>query len=1789
MVAKLSSIKMEVPLFKNNTVREFAKWWPLFQAYAVQKEFAEVIQQTKCKDLPETELPRKIKPDGVEDDIDGTLEVHTDEQCKALLKNKMGIAAFTIAFARNVNEDCQAMVTDSKDDRYWPTGQCHMVVQELLDEFAADDEMGMIRQRVELYSISMRKNDNPKTLFSQITSIEQKYKGRTTPLTVEDKRAAILMRAPKMYQAVIQTERTTERKIHGREPTLKALRRAMYDHYKSIQINQANNLLQELTLYSAAGEEEDSSDEDIGNLHSRKKKKGRKGTKVSGQQRRKKATGNENKSCYGCGEKGHIKRDCPYENPCGYCGVKGHTEEQCWKKHPEKRPKKFRKGAKNNNDVAGIVVDEELTFTVMDDGDLMNESPWWSSNCSANYASVNTVYSNAVCGTRKINNERMQARRPTYTGNAGHGNHAQRSFRDTQRRRNDRKRRRHTGKYGNQRLKTRGWPRAPAYTYARTWRVRETWNGHKKVASWTIMSEQYNQPGREQGSKPVRTEHYVENTFKSRERPKHVVIRDLRAAQQAADRTAARNTRTIKGLHSELARLEHRDEALRQRNDAEAALITVENETSLSSATGTEVLYTPIIWIADTGASCHVTNSTAGGVPSVNAKERLKTLRHSLDASGNRMHTNAILDIKGAVQTKDGETINVVLKDCRYGASKFNLCSITKLTDSGWFMRGDAKGIHLTKGEQRIDFDIPIKTQEGKLWAARIERRSPNDGPNELTLATPTVMSLEKAHQFCGHSGIRETIKTAKYLGWKLTRKEYQRCEPCAVAKARQANLEQGETREPKQIGELYYIDGMKLKRPKRPEARVYFPANNCLVMAVEHKTGASFTGWYDKKNGFIDDFCSYFARQAENGKAVRRMRCDDAGENKLLQKKVNGKHWRLNVQFEYTAKTPQRNSRVETKLFHMSNKTRAALEDANVPDQFRYILFALFYKWCCQTDMLTVVEVDGVTKTRHEHLYGKLPGWVDHMQVAGMAGVVKTHTRTTPKVNARGKTCLFVCYATDHAKDCYVMYDPGTRRTLHSRDVLWLNRMYFPSRPRPGAEVTVEGISLPAGETEICDDETQEDGTVVSIDSDSSSEPETETQDQEESQGSSVIMFEDEDEHLFDMHEQTNSDEGSRDSHRHEGNHRVTRSGRVVRAPMQHDGTRPGEVVALHIEDQLINETCLLGVEENKHLHNHHMDEGMREEEFVLFSLMKGGNRTYSSVEHAFGYVDTRGDYRLVAAALEDNVGELYLVGATGHNYGNTAELNVMNYKQAMATVDRKEWEKAIKVEHDKMVKYNVFRVVKPKEIPKGTKLFDSTWAMKKKPDGTFRARNAIRGFMQVDGEHYDSNDKSSPVATEVGIRVCFVLTIVGAWYQHLVDVEGAFLNGVFQRPDKHKIFMKVPEAYRKWYPSWATFLLLKTQYGTVQAALQYYRECCKALAYLKFERNAAEPCVFFKWKAKQLVVFVLWVDDCCISGPKELVLQEVKDFTGLWDCKDLGELKEYVGCRVERTKDWIRLTQPVKVQRFIDEFNCKGNNGPSQRAPSTPAEPGSVLEFNKESEPAINNKRQTKYRSGVGILLHMMRWSRPDVLNAVRELSSYMTTASKACYKALNRVMNFIVATKEKGYMFKPASPGTWDGRKNTRVFEIKGQCDSEYAKHSSRRSVNAGITYLEGAIVKQFSKMMPIVALSTTEAELYSAVLTAQDMMFVYHIVTNLGLKVRLPMKLYCDNKGAVALANNWSVGGRTRHVDVKQHFLRELKERGFIEVLWRSGAQMTPDMHTKNVSKALFDQYSKELVS
>ncbi len=106
---------------------------------------------------------------------------------------------------------------------------------------------------------------------------------------------------------------------------------------------------------------------------------------------------------------------------------------------------------------------------------------------------------------------------------------------------------------------------------------------------------------------------------------------------------------------------------------------------------------------------------------------------------------------------------------------------------------------------------------------------------------------------------------------------------------------------------------------------------------------------------------------------------------------------------------------------------------------------------------------------------------------------------------------------------------------------------------------------------------------------------------------------------------------------------------------------------------------------------------------------------------------------------------------------------------------------------------------------------------------------------------------------------------------------------------------------------------------------------------------------------------------------------------------------------------------------------------------------------------------------------------------------------------------------------------------------------------------------------------------VTLSVTEAEMAAGVMVAQDMLYVYRLMESLELEVELPMVLEMDNSGAVDIANSWSVGGRTRHVDVRNYFLRELKDQGLVVIKHIAGDRNDADIFTKNVTSAIFDRH------
>ena len=123
-----------------------------------------------------------------------------------------------------------------------------------------------------------------------------------------------------------------------------------------------------------------------------------------------------------------------------------------------------------------------------------------------------------------------------------------------------------------------------------------------------------------------------------------------------------------------------------------------------------------------------------------------------------------------------------------------------------------------------------------------------------------------------------------------------------------------------------------------------------------------------------------------------------------------------------------------------------------------------------------------------------------------------------------------------------------------------------------------------------------------------------------------------------------------------------------------------------------------------------------------------------------------------------------------------------------------------------------------------------------------------------------------------------------------------------------------------------------------------------------------------------------------------------------------------------------------------------------------------------------------------------------------------------------------------------------------------------------------------FLNGVPILMQSKMQDYKTLSVMEAELVAATACAQDILFSMRLLESIGLKVRKPMVLMVDNKGAKDLANNWSVGGCSRHIEVRFYFLRKLKEAGLIQTVLQHGVNNCADLFTKNLDGVTLWQHA-----
>jgi hypothetical protein len=445
--------------------------------------------------------------------------------------------------------------------------------------------------------------------------------------------------------------------------------------------------------------------------------------------------------------------------------------------------------------------------------------------------------------------------------------------------------------------------------------------------------------------------------------------------------------------------------------------------------------------------------------------------------------------------------------------------------------------------------------------------------------------------------------------------------------------------------------------------------------------------------------------------------------------------------------------------------------------------------------------------------------------------------------------------------------------------------------------------------------------------------------------------------------------------------------------------------------------------------------------------------------------------------------------------------------------------------------------------------------------------------GYSQIPG--VDFQESYSPVINDVAFRILIIFQIVWRLESVIIDVEAAFLNGELEE----EIYMEVPDGID--HKQDEVLLLHKSLYGLVQAARQFNKKFSEILQQIGFTQNAAEPCLFYNNSEKGICMLVVHVDDCYVIGTKETLSETINNIKskGLTIKTDFST-KDYLSCEVrfnnDKTKAWFG--QPHMIKRIRQVFGSLVNNMYSYKTAGTP---GFHIQRPKTDMEKISENEQKVYRSAVGSLLQLVKYSRPDIANVVRELSKCMDGATPSAFKEMKRVIKYVLDTPMVGLKLCP--------NLHEQEWKLEVFSDSDWAGDKDNlRSVSGFSIFLCGVPILWKSRLQKAVSLSSSEAEFYAVSEAAREIRFVYQILTDLDLKVTLPIIVKVDNVGAIFMSENSSATSRTKHIDTRYHYIREFIEEGFLKIVFVRSSENLADFLTKNVSKDVHEFHVNEYV-
>ena len=1100
------------------------------------------------------------------------------------------------------------------------------------------------------------------------------------------------------------------------------------------------------------------------------------------------------------------------------------------------------------------------------------------------------------------------------------------------------------------------------------------------------------------------------------------------------------------------------------------------------------------------------------------------------EVSGNLLSVSYLL--------KRGFTVNFSNTECRiFCNTKQDLCGIAKENDGLFIVNATPV--------------IPERAYISHTTREINEDSDLNPGSHEVALVTRTKISkatLSIWHRRLGHislTAVKHLLRHDMVTGMEISSDDASgsTCIPCLEGKQTRDEIPKESTTKHPRVLHRIYSDLCGPMQTQSRHGELYFltfiDGNTHYVKVRLLKSKAETCALL---KALIE------RAEVETGERVNYFRSDGGGEygSRELAAHFESK----GIHHEKTnAYTPQENGVAERMNRTIVEMARALLRDANLPNT--YWSFAVNHAAYIINRMPTRTLKQSITP--FEAYTGNKPS-IAHLRIFGCKGYVHVPDEKRQKLDKKTLECAHLGFS-EH-KRAFILVHRSSGRIVESRDVHFdESELVEPGRVRIETEATqdkAETDDSPSKEEKDSESDSESSANIGKL-----QDIESEGDDGGSDSDTSSEEYETARKPVFNA-----KSPPAPDSNKNQSSEAAIKFRATPTSPMNSATSKTPGTTATHLKNtnsrnaHPYQSPSTQPNEPRRSTRNRRAPVPDDDPRYSLTSYRDRNARclTGEASEEREKQRDNEGG------------GSATQVTPVTDESANAAVLgDPLSYYDALSREDHDKWKEACNDELEMFKKMGVFEEV---QKPPDRKIVGSKWIFKMKlgPDGQierYRARLVAQGFSQVEGIDY--NETFAPVTKFNSIRLLLALSARFDWEIHQMDVKSAFLNGDLDE----EIYMRVPPGYNA-NPG-TVWRLKKALYGLKQASREWYKKLSGELQALSFTRIQADHCVFYKNLNGQHLIIAVYVDDnLIISDSPDLVTQTKKDLSSRFEMTDLSEVHWILNMEVtrDRSKRTISLSQSQYIENILERHgmaNCK--------PAATPMEVNLKLERLTAAE--VNT---VEYQQLIGSLMYGSIGTRFDIAHEVGVLSRHNHTPGNQHHTAVKRVFRYLRGASDNYILY--------DGKS-----AIEGPviyCDADWAGDpSDRKSVSGYTAILSGAAISWSSKKQATVSLSSTEAEYISAARAAQEATWIHTFFSEIGHPLKKPITLYVDNQSAIKLIQNPVAHDRTKHIDIKYHFIRDAQARGIINVEYCPTNDQVADVLTKPLSREKHERFTEQM--